>query len=134
MLIISAVTLLVIRTGIFSPMNKIAGWLEEPPSASLDKLKQLSPVNFLAPLHKEIVHIAKAMREARATAEEEALLRSNAEAVWTPERLRVEVGNLLQDKKMIVVSNREPYMHIHSGREIQCIVPASGMITAMEPI
>ncbi|MBL0032730.1 MAG: trehalose-6-phosphate synthase [Bacteroidetes bacterium] len=35
---------------------------------------------------------------------------------------------------MIVVSNREPYMHIHEGKEIKCIVPASGMITAMEPI
>ena len=35
---------------------------------------------------------------------------------------------------MIVVSNREPYMHIHDGKEIKCIVPASGMITAMEPI
>lgn len=30
--------------------------------------------------------------------------------------------------------NREPYMHIHEGKEIKCIVPASGMITAMEPI
>ena len=25
-------------------------------------------------------------------------------------------------------------MHIHEGKEIKCIVPASGMITAMEPI
>jgi len=133
-LIISFVTILVIRWGIFSPLNKIAVWLKEAGTGNLDKLKQLSPANFLAPLHKEIVHIAKTVREARAIAEEEALLRSNAEAVWTPERLRVEVGNILQDKKMVVVSNREPYMHIHSGREIQCIVPASGMITAMEPI
>ncbi|MBK6399584.1 MAG: trehalose-6-phosphate synthase [Bacteroidetes bacterium] len=44
------------------------------------------------------------------------------------------MGNLLNGKKMIVVSNREPYMHIHEGKEIKCIVPASGMITAMEPI
>ena len=63
-----------------------------------------------------------------------AQLRSSAEAIWTPERLRVEIENLLRKKKMIVVSNREPYMHIHNGKEIQCIVPASGLITAMEPI
>lgn len=133
-LVISFVTILVIRWGIFGPMNKIVIWLKEAGTGNLDKLKQLSPANFLAPLHKEIVHIAKTVREARAIAEEEALLRSNAEAVWTPERLKIEVSNLLQNKKMVVVSNREPYMHIHSGREIQCIVPASGMITAMEPI
>jgi trehalose 6-phosphate synthase len=42
--------------------------------------------------------------------------------------------SLLNGKKMVVVSNREPYMHIHSGREIKCIIPASGMITAMEPV
>jgi trehalose 6-phosphate synthase len=42
--------------------------------------------------------------------------------------------NLLQNKKMIVVSNREPYIHIHDGKDIKCMVPASGMITAMEPI
>ena len=74
------------------------------------------------------------MNEAKATAEEEARLRTSAEAIWTPERLKVEMENLLQKKKMIVVSNREPYMHIHDGKEIKCIVPASGMITAMEPI
>ena len=132
--IISFVTILVIRWGIFGPMNKIVLWLREAGTGNLDKLKQLSPANFLAPLHKEIIHIARTLKEARAIAEEEAMLRSNAEAVWTPERLRVEVSNLLQDKKIVVVSNREPYMHIHSGREIKCIVPASGMITAMEPI
>ena len=74
------------------------------------------------------------MHEAKATAEEEARLRTSAEAIWTPERLKVEVEKLLQKKKMIVVSNREPYMHIHDGKDIKCIVPASGMITAMEPI
>ncbi|HWB91552.1 MAG TPA: trehalose-6-phosphate synthase [Puia sp.] len=133
-LIISFVTIAVIRWGLFGPMNKIVLWLREAATGNLDRLKQLSPGNFLAPLHKEIVHIAETVREAKATAEEEAQLRSNAEAVWTPERLRVEVANVLQDKKMVVVSNREPYMHIHSGKEIRCIVPASGMITAMEPI
>jgi trehalose 6-phosphate synthase len=133
-LIVSLVTLVVIRWGIFNPLNKISLWLKEARTGNLDKLNQQSPTNFLAPLHKEILHIAKTVSEAKAIAEEEALLRSNAEAVWTPERLRIEVNNLLQDRKMIVVSNREPYMHIHAGKQIQCIVPASGMITAMEPI
>jgi trehalose 6-phosphate synthase len=74
------------------------------------------------------------MNEAKATAEEEARLRTSAEAIWTPERLKMEIGNLLQNRKLIVVSNREPYMHVHAGKAIKCMVPASGMITAMEPI
>lgn len=133
-LLVSLITVLIIRWGIFSPINKIVDWVKAARIGNIDQLQQQPPAHFLKPLHNEIVHIAKAMHEAKATAEEEARLRTSAEAIWTPERLKVEMENLLENKKMIVVSNREPYMHIHEGKEIKCIVPASGMITAMEPI
>lgn len=133
-LIVSFITVMVIRWGIFSPINKIVEWVKAARVGNIDQLKQKPPASFLAPLHKEIVHIANAMHEAKTIAEEEARLRTKAEAIWTAERLKIEVGNLLQNKKMIVVSNREPYMHVHEGKSIKCIVPASGMITAMEPI
>ncbi|MBI2966596.1 MAG: trehalose-6-phosphate synthase [Bacteroidetes bacterium] len=133
-LFVSFITVLIIRWGIFSPINKIVGWIKAARIGNVEELSRKPPAKFLAPLHQEIVHIAKAMFEAKAIAEEEARLRSSAEAIWTPERLKIEMENLLQGKKMIVVSNREPYMHIHDGKNIKCIVPASGMITAMEPI
>ncbi len=133
-LVISFVIIMIIRWGIFKPINKIVNWVHAARSGNVEFLKRKPPAGFLAPLHKEIVNITKAMHEAKAVAEEEARLRSQAESVWTPERLKVEMENLLDGKKMIVVSNREPYMHIHSGRDIQCIMPASGMITAMEPV
>jgi len=132
--LVSIITLLIIRWGIFSPINKIIDWARDVRTGKSGHAKPQLHFSLLDPLHKEIESIAKAMHEAKASAEEEARLRSSAEAVWTPERLRVEMENLLQNKKMIVVSNREPYMHIHEGKEIRCIVPASGMITAMEPI
>ncbi|MEI6049841.1 MAG: trehalose-6-phosphate synthase [Bacteroidota bacterium] len=132
--LVSLVTVLIVRWGVFSPINKIVAWAKAARTGSVEQIKNQKPVKFLAPLHKEIEHIARAMHEAKATAEEEARLRTSAEAIWTPERLKVEVEKLLQKKKMIVVSNREPYMHIRDGKEIKCIVPASGMITAMEPI
>ncbi len=130
----SLVTLLIIRWGIFSPINKIVDWVKAVRTGKIKQFKPQPYLKFLDPLHKEIEYIAKAMQEAKATAEEEARLRTSGEAIWTPERLRVEMEILLQKKKLIVVSNREPYMHIHEGKEIKCIVPASGMITAMEPI
>lgn len=133
-LLVSLITVLIIRWGIFSPINKIVDWVKAARIGNIEQLKNQPPAKFLAPLHKEIVHIAKAMHEAKATAEEEARLRTSSEAIWTPERLKIEMENLLQNKKMVVVSNREPYMHIHEGKNIKCIVPASGMITAMEPI
>ncbi|MGD0754523.1 MAG: trehalose-6-phosphate synthase [Bacteroidales bacterium] len=130
----SIVTLLIIRWGIFSQINRIVDWAKAVRTGNAGQLKPKPHLDFLDPLHKEIESIAKEMNEAKATAEEEARLRTSGEAIWTPERLRVEMENLLHKKKLIVVSNREPYMHIHEGKEIKCIVPASGLITAMEPI
>lgn len=133
-LFVSIVTMLIIRFRIFSPINKTVTWVKEARVGEIEELSKSPPAPFLAPLHKEVVEIAKAMQSAKASAEEEARLRSSAESIWTAERLKVEVENLMYGKKMIVVSNREPYMHIHEGKNIRCIVPASGMITAMEPI
>ena len=133
-LLVSVVSVIVIRWGIFDPINRIVQWTKALRTGNAALLSRKPPMKFLAPLHEEIEHFAKAVQEAKATAEEEARLRTSSEAIWTPERLKVEVENLLEKKKMIVVSNREPYMHVHSGKEVKCIVPASGMITAMEPI
>jgi len=133
LLIVIATTLL-IRWGIFKPINKIVNWAKAVKDGNIDHLKDNYPVGFLEPLRREITSIAYAMQEARAIAEEEARLRTAAEAVWTPDRLKEEIRKILPDKALIVVSNREPYMHIHVGKEIKCIVPASGMVTAVEPV
>jgi trehalose 6-phosphate synthase len=132
--LVSVVTLLLIRWGVLRQVNKIVEWVKAIRTGNMRQIKPEPHLDFLDPLHKEIESIAQAMNEAKATAEEEARLRTSAEAIWTPERLRVEMENLLHGKKLIVVSNREPYMHIHEGKDIKCIVPASGLITAMEPI
>lgn len=133
-LVISIVTLLIVRWGILSPLNKVIDWVKAARTGNIDQLKTKPPIDFLQPLYKEITGIAQAMQEAKAIAQEEAKLRTSSESIWTPERLNEEMKQLLQNKKLVVVSNREPYMHIHSGKEIECIMPASGMVTALEPI
>ena len=133
-LVISVVTLLVVRWGILAPLNRVVEWVKAVRFGNADQLKKRPRINFLEPLYKEISGIAQAMQEAKAIAQEEAQLRTTGEAVWTHERLNEEMKQVLQDKIMVVVSNREPYMHVHAGKEIKCIVPASGMVTAMEPI
>ena len=100
----------------------------------MDQLAKHPPARFLAPLQEEIYNLAMAMQDAKASAEVEARLRSQKDFTWTADQLKVETDNLLLGKKLVVVSNREPYMHIREGNEIKCIIPASGMITAMEPI
>jgi len=117
-LVISLVTLLIVRWGILSPVNKVIIWLKAATAGNPDHFKTAPRVRFLQPLYKEITKMAQAMHEAKAIAQEEARLRTAAESIWTPERLNEEMKLLLQNKKLVVVSNREPYMHIRSGKEI----------------
>ena len=133
-LLISGVTLLIIRRSIFLPVTKVVEWLKATRLGQAEKITAKPDIEFLQPLYKEITGIAQAMQEAKAVAQEEARLRTTSEAVWTPERLNEEMKQVLENKMLIVVSNREPYMHVHRGNEIEILVPASGMVTAMESI
>src|SRR5215470_5881905 len=133
-LIISVGTILIIRWGVLTPINRVVEWIKAARFGNVEQLGKRPPISFLQPLYKEISGIAQAMQEAKAIAQEEAKLRTTAEAIWTPERLNEEMKQVLEDKMMVVVSNREPYMHVRVGKEINVLVPASGMVTAMEPI
>lgn len=133
-MLISGVTLLIVRRSILSPINKVVEWIKAARFGNVEKITSKPPTEFLQPLYQEITGIAQAMKEAQAIAREEAQLRTSAESIWTPERLREEMKQVLENKTLVVISNREPYMHVRNGNEIKCIVPASGMVTAMEPI
>ncbi|UJS18078.1 MAG: trehalose-6-phosphate synthase [Candidatus Jettenia sp.] len=54
--------------------------------------------------------------------------------ISTRESLKELISSKLKDYKLIVVSNREPYIHNYVGDEIHYIIPASGMVTALDPI
>ncbi len=54
--------------------------------------------------------------------------------LWTRKRLHDLIEKQLSGWKIIVVSNREPYMHRHSDEGIECIQPAGGMATALRPM
>jgi len=54
--------------------------------------------------------------------------------MWTRESLYELVSKRLEGHRLIVVANREPYIHRHNGDRIECIFPASGMATALDPV
>lgn len=54
--------------------------------------------------------------------------------MWTKEALNELIQTKLRDYQLIVVGNREPYIHRFAGKHIECIFPASGMATALDPI
>lgn len=53
---------------------------------------------------------------------------------WTPNTLRMILANDLPGAEIIVVSNREPYIHNHEDGRIVVRTPASGLVAALEPI
>ncbi|TGV41576.1 trehalose-6-phosphate synthase, partial [bacterium M00.F.Ca.ET.168.01.1.1] len=54
---------------------------------------------------------------------------------WSPETLRKILAEDLPDAQVIVVSNREPYIHNEDKNgDVELVVPASGLVSALEPI
>ncbi|MEO8310088.1 MAG: trehalose-6-phosphate synthase [Caldimonas sp.] len=53
---------------------------------------------------------------------------------WDPDRLRALLRTQLRGDQVLVVSNREPYIHEHADGAIVVKRPASGLVTAVEPV
>ncbi|MGB6941218.1 MAG: trehalose-6-phosphate synthase [Bryobacteraceae bacterium] len=53
---------------------------------------------------------------------------------WTRQRLQKFVTDTLQGVKLIVVSNREPYIHTRDSGGIRCQTPAGGVTAAIDPV
>jgi len=53
---------------------------------------------------------------------------------WTKQRLQEAIRERLDGCKLVVVANREPYIHVYEGSEIHCMRPASGLATALDPV
>jgi trehalose 6-phosphate synthase len=53
---------------------------------------------------------------------------------WSPSMLRNVLTHKLPGAEVIVVSNREPYIHNREGDHIVVQTPASGLVAAIEPI
>jgi len=54
---------------------------------------------------------------------------------WTPERLRSTLTEHLSGERIVLLANREPYMHEWDPTGMPRVVhPASGLVTALEPV
>jgi trehalose-6-phosphate synthase len=81
-----------------------------------------------------VATMAESLSHARIAAENEARLREAGESMWTADRLAAQLRARLDGGHVFVVSNREPYMHYRNGKVLEVVVPASGLVTALEPI
>jgi alpha,alpha-trehalose-phosphate synthase [UDP-forming] len=130
--LIVAITLLLVHSSVRRPMLHMAQWLRDLRTGKASP--GAGPAGEFEPLAREVTQLASSLTEARAAAQHEARLRDSAESTWTTERLRVFVENRLGGARLFAVSNREPYEHRHRNGRIESVMPASGLVTALEPI
>ena len=133
-LLISSITLLIVRWSIVGPIAKAAQWMKALRTGKGSVTAAVPDIDLLRPLAREVETFARSLSAARSAAEKEAQLRDAAESNWTAERLSVHVRNRLAESRLFVVSNREPYSHTRRGRSLEVVVPPSGLVTALEPI
>ena len=129
-------TILVVRWSITGPIARLAEWMRELRTTKEERGRPavLPRGDVLDPLISEVTHLAKSLSMARARAEEEARLRLKSDSLWTSNSLKEYMRVELRDKKLFLISNREPYMHIKEERATKCIVPAGGLVTALDPV
>jgi trehalose-6-phosphate synthase len=140
-LLITGMTIILVRWTFMRPLSRTAHWLRSMRTGGATAAKAPPGLpqgqgEIFDQLHQEVTHLARDLSTARASAEEEARLRDTGASLWTAERLRVSLQHKLHGAPLFVVSNREPYMHVREGRDkpISTIVPASGLVTALEPV
>jgi len=91
----------------------------------------LSP---LVPTAPELVPLASELRERLRDLDDEYRKAQGVEQPWDPERLRTLLKTQLRGDQVLVVSNREPYIHEQVDGGIKVRRPASGLVTAVEPV
>jgi len=133
-LLISALALLLVRWTFTGPLTRTAKWVRTLRTGQPNPHPALLQGGAMEQLHHEVTHLARDLHSARTAAEVEARLRDSNASLWTAERLSVNLRERLQNQPLFVVSNREPYMHVFDGKDIKVIVPASGVVTALEPV
>ena len=53
---------------------------------------------------------------------------------WNPPRLRQTLNRYLHGEKIVILANREPYIHERREDGVAVVHPASGLVTALEPV
>ncbi len=135
-LLIVCVTLSMVRWFLMRPMMMVTDRLRrlrlgQPAEDAGDSMEGMS---LFAPLVREVELMAESLMLARAAAESEAKLRDAGEHQWTAERLAANIRERFGSSRIFLLSNREPYIHMLQGKETVCMVPPSGLVTALEPV
>lgn len=129
---------LIVQRQIFTlPVRQLTEWFQHFQKGETDTVSPaMKKEGELGKLAAEVEQVALNLRIAKKVVSEEAAVRIHKVETWTESKLRDLIRAKLGENALFVVSNREPYMHVFDERtgETQCITPAGGVITAINPI
>jgi trehalose 6-phosphate synthase len=54
--------------------------------------------------------------------------------LWSAKRLRSTLTQYLQGERVVILANREPYVHQQVDGGVRVLHPASGLVSALEPV
>ncbi|RTL52936.1 MAG: trehalose-6-phosphate synthase [Rhodocyclaceae bacterium] len=97
-------------------------------------LRGENPIRAMEQADPEVRPIIRDLNQMLSDASRRSTLRDDATTQWGPETLRQLLHDHLYGDEILVVSNREPYVHVHTDQGIQVQRPASGLVTAVEPV
>ncbi|MBL7668974.1 MAG: trehalose-6-phosphate synthase [Bdellovibrionaceae bacterium] len=82
----------------------------------------------------ELRPIVKDLRVLIRDLETERRAKDENQISWSPRALKEILNKELTGDEILIVSNREPYIHVKKNDQIEVQFPASGLVTALEPI
>ncbi len=93
----------------------------------------------IAELHRALTGAPTAefqplVSDVRALVERLARERESPGERWNPEKLRSTLTQYLQGERLVLLANREPYIHQRGDGGVKVLHPASGLVTALEPV
>lgn len=130
------VTILVGAILIFAVMSTIMGlvfarsWMR----ALHRGIEDLQAGRSLAPRKNETSVISSEIQRMLKTLESASPPTETADKQWTPQSLHDLLRDALPGAEVFIVSNREPYIHNQDGDRIILQTPASGLVSALEPV
>ncbi len=135
-IVITGVSIYTQRQMYVMPLRGITEWFRRFQKGETNALRPKKVPAELGRLAAEVEQMALSLRVARKAAADNAEERLRSEERWTQDRLRDVVQATLGETPLVVVSNREPFMHIQDqpAAKARCHRPASGVVTALDPV
>lgn len=129
-LFLSALGFIVAFLTILIAKVSLRGWIH----GMRELVRDDSLLRPLAPGSAEIEPLARELRNYIRDLETSRHIQDESQIHWTPRALKNLLQRELAGDEVLVVSNREPYIHTRKGEDIVVEHPASGVVTALEPI